>query len=257
MHESRARNYLLYAAGEILLVIVGILIALQVNNWNQDRIEQQQVRRYAHALISDLQADIKMVNPIVQMIDNSLRKVSALDAYTRGRRLDQIDNLDLWQLTSDIGYRAYEWHRTTFEQMKSAGALEAMTNFELARKIAAYYALTHHLDQDYLEDTERVRQADALAYEVVDSGYPPNQQAEEWWQQSFRGPLEFPSARLHEIYADARLPLLTEDVRKVRVMSNKYQAARSMQVRSEHEIPKLVADANELIVLLQKEYPDS
>lgn len=256
MQEARARNYLLYAAGEILLVIIGILIALRVNNWNQDRIEQQQVRRYAHALISDLQADIKMVNPIVQMIENSLRKVSALDAYTRGRRLDQIDNLDLWQLTSGIGYRAYEWHRTTFEQMKSAGALEQMKNFELVRKLTAYDALTHHLDQDYLDDSERAREADALAHEVVDSGYPLNPQFLDWMQQAFRGPFEFPSARLHEIYADTRLPLLIDDVRKVRVMSNKYQAAQGMRARSEREIPKLVADANEIIGLLQQEYPE-
>ena len=34
MHEGKTRNYLLYAAGEILLVIIGIVIALQVNNWN-------------------------------------------------------------------------------------------------------------------------------------------------------------------------------------------------------------------------------
>ena len=137
MHDGRARNYFLYAVGEILLVIVGILIALQVNNWNQERLEQQRVRRYAHALISDLQADIKMVEPIVQMIDSSLRKVNELDAYTRGRRLEQYDNLDLWQLTSEVGYRAYEWHRATFEQMKSAGTLEDIRNFDLVRKITA------------------------------------------------------------------------------------------------------------------------
>ena len=123
MHESRARKYLLYATGEILLVIVGILIALQVNNWNQERLEQQRIRRYAHALISDLQADIKMVEPIVRMINASLRNMSQLDEYTRGRRRDQYDNLDLWQLTSDVGYRAYEWHRATCEQVREAEAL--------------------------------------------------------------------------------------------------------------------------------------
>jgi hypothetical protein len=255
MHEGKARVYLLYALGEVVLVIVGILIALQVNNWNQERIEQQQVERYAHALISDLERDIKMTEPIVQMINNSLRNMNALDAYTRGRPLDQYDNLDLYQLTSTIGYRAYEWHRTAFEQMKNAGVLENFKNFDLVTKITAYDSLTHHLDQDYMNDIGDVREADALADEVVDSGYPNNPQARELMQQMFRGSSEFPSARLHEIYADTRLQLLTDDIRKIRVMSNRYQRAQGMQARSEREIPMLVASAKEIISLLQQEYP--
>ena len=35
--EKRVRSYLLYAMGEIVLVVIGILIALQVNTWNEDR----------------------------------------------------------------------------------------------------------------------------------------------------------------------------------------------------------------------------
>jgi hypothetical protein len=223
MGEAKARKYLLYAVGEVVLVIVGILIALQVNNWNQERIEQQQVRRYAHALISDLESDIKMVEPIVRMIHVSLRNMDALDSYTRGRPLDHYDNLDLYQLTAIVGYRAYEWHRTTFEQMKNAGVLEKFRNFDLVTTITAYDSLTHHLDMDYMDDMREVREADALADEVVDSGYPTNPQFQQLMQQMSRGSLEFPSAKLHEIYADTRLQLLTDDIRKIRVMSNKYQ----------------------------------
>ena len=39
MFESRAGQYLAYAAVEAVLVIIGILIALQVNNWNTERVE--------------------------------------------------------------------------------------------------------------------------------------------------------------------------------------------------------------------------
>ena len=35
--ENKISKYLLYAIGEIILVVIGILIALQVNNWNEDR----------------------------------------------------------------------------------------------------------------------------------------------------------------------------------------------------------------------------
>lgn len=35
IEKKKVRTYLLYASGEILLVVIGILIALQVNNWNE------------------------------------------------------------------------------------------------------------------------------------------------------------------------------------------------------------------------------
>jgi len=50
-------KYLLYAVGEILLVVIGILIALQVNNWNEGRLDANKVESYRSALIADLQAD--------------------------------------------------------------------------------------------------------------------------------------------------------------------------------------------------------
>jgi len=37
--ENKFSRYLLYAVGEILLVMIGILLALQVNNWNNNRID--------------------------------------------------------------------------------------------------------------------------------------------------------------------------------------------------------------------------
>lgn len=37
LKEGKSTNYLKYAVGEILLVVIGILIALQVNNWNEQR----------------------------------------------------------------------------------------------------------------------------------------------------------------------------------------------------------------------------
>ena len=40
MSKNKTSKYLKYAIGEILLVVIGILIALQINNWNQNRISK-------------------------------------------------------------------------------------------------------------------------------------------------------------------------------------------------------------------------
>lgn len=52
LSEKWSLRYLRYAIGELVLVVFGILIALQINNWNEDRIEQRQITEYAHALIA-------------------------------------------------------------------------------------------------------------------------------------------------------------------------------------------------------------
>ena len=39
--ENNLAKYLLYAIGEIILVVIGILIALQINNWNTSKIESK------------------------------------------------------------------------------------------------------------------------------------------------------------------------------------------------------------------------
>jgi hypothetical protein len=134
--------------------------------------------------------------------------------------------------------------------------LQQMRNFELANKIAAYEALTHHLGQNFVDDRERIQDAQRLADQLVDSGYPNYPKLEACAQKMYHGSIKFPSAELHAIYADSRFQILTDDIRQVRVMSNKFQTAAGMRPRLEHEIPTLVANAQEIIALLRKEYPE-
>ena len=58
MSSGKASKYLKYAIGEILLVMIGILLALQVNNWNESRLERKEeieiLKEVKNALIYDL-----------------------------------------------------------------------------------------------------------------------------------------------------------------------------------------------------------
>lgn len=56
--KGRVRKYLKYAIGEILLVMIGILLAVQVNNWNEDRIAGDIERINLHELANNLKQDI-------------------------------------------------------------------------------------------------------------------------------------------------------------------------------------------------------
>jgi hypothetical protein len=60
--EGKTGTYLKYAIGEIVLVVVGILIALAINNWNETRKTKSTLTNYTESLIKDLQQDIIILN---------------------------------------------------------------------------------------------------------------------------------------------------------------------------------------------------
>ena len=61
-NENKFLKYSRYAIGEIVLVVVGILIALQINNWNQNRIQQNQIKTQLHNLKNSLALDVESLN---------------------------------------------------------------------------------------------------------------------------------------------------------------------------------------------------
>lgn len=255
LSDKRSSRYLRYAIGEIVLVVLGILIALQINNWNEDRIEQRQITEYAHALIKDLERDLVMAEVIAAEINLIIKKIDALAAYVRDRPVEQMNNLDLFYLMHKPFYRPYSWNRTALDQIKSSGALRQMNNQQLAEMISEYEALTHHLDGDFNFDRTVGTSALALAGEVIDLNYPD-------LQEVFPvGPVEafsFPNAKLIEKYGKVTRSLLTDDVDDIRVVVNGYLILANspgLRPRAEIEMPQLVSTARELIASLNEEYP--
>jgi hypothetical protein len=57
LSENNFSIYVLYATGEVILVMVGILLALQIDNWNENRKDQRTEERYMERLLHDLQND--------------------------------------------------------------------------------------------------------------------------------------------------------------------------------------------------------
>jgi hypothetical protein len=256
LSEGNSRRYVNYAIGELFLVVVGILVALQINNWNEDRIEQRQIEEYAHALIEDLERDVAMAKTIRTDINLILKKIDALAAYVRDRSIDDMRNIDLFYLMRRPFYRSYAWNRTALEQMKNSGALPQMKNQKLAGKISAYDALTHHLEDDFEFDRSVGAASVALADQVVNMNYPDlgsvvPVRAEEIFS--------FPDSNIHTAFKDVHLSLLTDDVDKIWAAANAYFTLADkpgIRPRAEYEIPKLIADVQMLIDLLTAEYPE-
>lgn len=73
MSENNMGKYFKYAIGEILLVMVGILLALQVNNWNEDRKDSIREKAILEELHRDFKKNLQQFNEIVAVHEKSLR----------------------------------------------------------------------------------------------------------------------------------------------------------------------------------------
>ncbi len=67
---SPASKYFIYAIGEIILVVIGILIALQINNWNEERKQQKTINSIYSIIKNDLISDVEIFSSLINIISS-------------------------------------------------------------------------------------------------------------------------------------------------------------------------------------------
>lgn len=120
--EGQMKSYLIYAIGEILLVMVGILLALQVNNWNNQRKDDQLAQQYLMSLKEDAQNNIKALEGYIQRAENYVQKVADFQ-HRKGANLSKVD-LD----SIGINRQTYFLNMDTYQEIISNGHLKLLPN---------------------------------------------------------------------------------------------------------------------------------
>ena len=72
INQNRAKKYFLYALGEIFLVVVGILIALQINNWNEKKANEEKIASTLKQIQLDLLNDIQEASTALEFLEKNL-----------------------------------------------------------------------------------------------------------------------------------------------------------------------------------------
>ncbi len=66
LSENKLSTYLLYAIGEIILVVIGILIALQINNWNEEKKHQKELQIKVQAVLLDMRENDVQIKAVLK-----------------------------------------------------------------------------------------------------------------------------------------------------------------------------------------------
>ena len=75
LEQNKMGKYFKYAIGEILLVVIGILIALQINTWNENRKVKLQLKSALQSVYNDMVADSLLAHqalPLVNLRDRTI-----------------------------------------------------------------------------------------------------------------------------------------------------------------------------------------
>jgi hypothetical protein len=128
-----------YAIGEILLVMVGILLALQVNNWNENRKTEARIGVHYSEVKEELKFDLERIEQHILSLEN----VDSAGLYMREfleKKLTTIDSARLKKMFLMAGYYAtFEVSRVAYDNLVGSGDINLIANNSLKRELGNYH----------------------------------------------------------------------------------------------------------------------
>jgi hypothetical protein len=136
--ENKILKYARYAIGEIVLVVVGILIALQVNNWNEDQKEKKIQIGYLKRIHADMQKDTTYLR---QKIQRAQDEQQSYYDFIHSMYEVQSTKEDFTKLFSSAVWDADDLilQDQTFAEISTSGKLELISDDQLKKSIIDYY----------------------------------------------------------------------------------------------------------------------
>ncbi len=172
MEQNKVQKYLIYALGEIFLVVIGILIALQINNFNESKKDRAFELKMLSEINQELQSEISDKRSAMELFSqaeyslNELLKMRVERSYSRDSVDIHLNNL------KDTGL-FFPYSDGAYEALKSGG-LDKISNDELRKKLVRLYSYTFDLMAIFVN--ELARPSMISKFEKFDEIFPPELQ---------------------------------------------------------------------------------
>lgn len=147
--DAKPMKYLRYAIGEILLVVIGILIALSINNWNDQRKQKLAQTEQLKSIKSELILGLANLDMILKRIDLHSHNIDSLINMMRDATPNSFE-VSGELLGSTIMWRTTDVSINSLNSMIASGSLNQLTNEELKVKLANLPSIQTDLTEDEL-----------------------------------------------------------------------------------------------------------
>jgi tetratricopeptide (TPR) repeat protein len=138
--KNKTGKYFKYAIGEIVLVVIGILIALQINNWNESRKKEQVEKQVLKSLFQEIEKDRIMLKDIYYLYERDERSITYFKNLIWKEEHSMEDALTLNKF-GGLAFRDVNPNRITYDEMISTGKIYYLSNQELVNEIINYYEI--------------------------------------------------------------------------------------------------------------------
>ncbi len=139
IESSAFRRYLLYAIGEIALVVIGILIALQINNWNEHRKSLKLEQSYYCKILEDITQDSIQIERLIVGSDSRVKSANQLLHQLQQSEISRDEVIVALMGTLTLIQSTFTPSQAAFEDLKSSGNLNLLRDAGLKESIIDYY----------------------------------------------------------------------------------------------------------------------
>ncbi len=150
--ENKFSNYLIYAIGEIFLVVIGILIALQINNWNESRKQSITEKEFITSLKNDLKQDKAFIKRVIKLNEPRIVAYEILNDNLQNLYNNDRKSLDSIFKIYFRSQRTFYPISGSYESAESGNQISIFQNKKLVQKVVKLYNSTY----DRLIDNGRI-----------------------------------------------------------------------------------------------------
>jgi len=134
INQNQMGKYFKYAVGEILLVVIGILIALQINNWNENNKERAIETSYLKRLLIDLEENNTLWEQTLKRKEKQLAAAHIFLNFKFSKNQDSVAKLVPHFLALG-NWKDININQVTFNEMVSSGTVNIITNDSIKIKL--------------------------------------------------------------------------------------------------------------------------
>ena len=152
--EKKAANYLKYAIGEIVLVVIGILIALQINNWNEIRKTNLEEQRALLNIQNDFSKNKVLLKDLIETTKESINSGIKILNYTGNKDKPKTENEFNVLLNAVFDHNPYYPQNGFLDDLLNSGKLGIFNNVDLRNLLSSWKPSLEIMNESFTAGVE-------------------------------------------------------------------------------------------------------